>query len=291
MKSDTLEIKLDDREPPRVIPPEERDEFYVSMGYKETGVAPMGIFVVDEINYSGPVRELTVRARATDMVANFKAPRTKEWGDTTISAVVEEIAGRHGYIPKVGGEVAAIQLPHLNQTEESDMHLLTRLAEEYGAVFKPVYKTLVFMPPGEAKSASGRDLPTVMLTKKDIQRWNTILAKRGKYKSVRARWRDIEKGEDVEVTIGGGDPEFLLRNTYPNHELAKAAAQSKYDALQRGVGTINLTVEGDVRLGAEGKVEINNLRGANGTWVIEQAVHTITKKDGYKCDIEGAVPK
>jgi hypothetical protein len=25
--------------------------------------------------------------------------------------------------------------------------------------------------------------------------------------------------------------------------------------------------------------------------VIEQAVHTHTKKDGYLCDIEGAVPK
>jgi hypothetical protein len=33
------------------------------------------------------------------------------------------------------------------------------------------------------------------------------------------------------------------------------------------------------------------VHGANGTWVIEQVVHTITKKDGYVCDVEGAVPK
>lgn len=48
--------------------------------------------------------------------------------------------------------LAGIHVTHLDQTEEPDLHLLTRLAREHGAVAKPVAGFLVFVPRGEAKA-------------------------------------------------------------------------------------------------------------------------------------------
>ncbi len=63
--------------------------------------------------------------------------------------------------------LASIALPHTDQSHESDMNLLSRLAKRYDAVAKPAGGTLVFTRRGIAKSASGQDLARITLTPKD----------------------------------------------------------------------------------------------------------------------------
>jgi hypothetical protein len=55
--------------------------------------------------------------------------------------------------------LALIAIEHIDQSNESDLHLLTRLARQHGAVSKPVAGFRGFVSKGEAKSATGQQLP------------------------------------------------------------------------------------------------------------------------------------
>jgi phage protein D len=84
--------------------------------------------------------------------------------------MVTRIAAEHGLLPKVSEALGAVSVIHLDQNEESDLHLLTRLARESGAVAKPVAGYLLFVSRGEAKSASGRELPTIKVPPSQVIR-------------------------------------------------------------------------------------------------------------------------
>ena len=154
-------------------------ELEILLGYKETGLVRMGAFKVDGVSVTGPPDGVSVTARAADMKSGLKARRTRSWDGTTLGDMVRTVAQEHGYGARVNADLDRVNLPHVDQTEESDMQLLTRLAKDNGAVFKPAGGNLVLAPRGEAKSASGAAMPSVQLARKDLVSWTMQAADRG----------------------------------------------------------------------------------------------------------------
>ena len=62
IKSDTVEIKLDDRDA-LIAWPEHGAELEVLLGYQKSGLTRMGLYVVDEVEHGGPPNALTIRAK------------------------------------------------------------------------------------------------------------------------------------------------------------------------------------------------------------------------------------
>jgi uncharacterized protein len=289
-KSDTVEIRLDDRKN-RISLPSQGAELVVRLGYKGAGLSAMGVYTVDEVGLSGPVETLTIRGRAANMLKGLKAPRSRSFDNITIGALVATIADEHGYRPKTASSLSGIALPHIDQTEESDLNLLTRLADKNGAVAKPGGGMLVFAPGGEAKSATGKEMPTVVLTRGDLEKWTVAMTKRDKYASVTARYRDLDAGVDVEVTAGSGEPVYTDRRSYLDRETAARAAEAKLSALSRGASTIELTCGGDPRLAAEAKINVSGVRsGVDGEWSVTRVTHVYSDQ-GYRCEVSGETPK
>lgn len=290
VKSDSLEIRLDDRAP-GIEMPRTGAKLSVSLGYEETGLADMGEYTADEIGLELSPRTMTIRGRSADMRQAIKAPKTRPWDNVSLGDIVSTIAGEHGYTPHTGNDLAAIVITHLDQTEESDLHLLTRLAAQYGAMAKPAGGTLFFVKKGKVKSAGGNALPTVELSLADITSGSVTLAERGKYKAVRAEWFDTGTAEKKAVTVGSGEPLYTLRHTYPDASGAKAAAEAKLTDLAHGVLTIRLGLPGDTRLMAEGAVLLSGIRsGIDGEWRIKRVTHSLSSS-GYSCEIEGEKPE
>jgi len=284
--SDTVEIRLDDRAPAIALP-RTGAKLEVYLGYRETGLARMGLFTVDEITLEGPPDSLAIRARAADLRQGLKEPRTRSFDNIRIGDLVSTIAAAHGYTPQVAPDLAALSLVHLDQTEESDLNLLTRLAEDHGAVAKPMADALLFVPRGQAKSFSGKALPVVTKGRGDLSRWNVTLAERNKYLAVEARWRDLAAAADVTIVVGSGEPVFRIRNSYPDAATALAAAKAKLAAFERGAGTLSGGCRGDISLGAEGELHLAGIRpGVDGKWTLRQVVHVIGD-GGYSCEFEG----
>jgi len=289
-KSDTAELRLDDRGG-HIELPRKGAELDVSLGY-EQALVKMGVYVVDELELNSPPATLTIRARAANMRKSLKEHKTRAFDEMTLSALVQTIATEHDLEPRIGETLAAIPIPHIDQTEESDLHLLTRLAKDHDAVAKPAGGYLLFVPRGEAKSATGKTLPALTLTPGDVSDYRVTLADRGRYQAVKANWHNTETGERIEVKVGEGKPVFTLRHTCPDAEQAKAAARGKLDALSRGTATLSLTLKpGNPQVAAESKLTLTGFRdGIDGDWTATQVDHELNDS-GYSTRIQAETPK
>jgi hypothetical protein len=288
--SDSAEITLDDRDGVIALP-RTGAQLEIGMGYKESGVLTMGRYVVDEISLSSNPQTLRIRSRAADLRQGLKRPRTRPWEDVSVSDIVSTIAAEHGYEPKVAQALASEQIKHLDQLDESDLHFLTRLARERGAIAKPAGGMLLFVPPGEAKSASGKNLPAITLDRNEFTRWSVTIAERGKYLSVIARWHDPDTATEHSVTVGEGDPTYTIRRLYPDEATATSAARAQLDAFTRGVATLRATGPGNPTFVGESPLTISGVRsGVDGSWSVTRVTHRIDK-GGYTCDIEAEIPK
>lgn len=284
-QSDTLEITLDDRDS-QIAMPSTGTTLAVSLGYQETGMTPMGKYVVDEVSFSSPPQTMAIRAHAADMRAQMKAPKTKTWGKITIGDLVKQIASNHGLTARVAKELLSQEIHYLYQTEESDLHLLTRIAMNYGAVTKPVNGHLLLASKGEAKSISGKLIAPMTLTREDITSWQVSFAERGMYGAVEGSWYDKEASLKEKVKYGSGEPVYMLRHTIDNKEELMRKVKSTFERLQRGTGTLSLTLPGNRQLFAEGKLTLSGFRdGVDGLWNIIRVQHSLSDS-GYRCQVE-----
>lgn len=289
MESDSIEIELDDHESIIELP-RTGATLDVSLGYAGGSASLSASFMVDEIESSGPPQTLTLRGRAADLRQGLKATKTKSWNDTTLGAIVSTIATENGYEPRISAELAAIKIEHEDQTGESDMHFVTRLARRYDATTKPVSGKLVFVTRGSGKSASGQALPVLTLTREEITSWRASLPERGRYKSVTATYHDKGRASQMSVTVGEGVPTLTLRHTYASKATAIKAAKGRLTAISRGQATLSLTLPGRPELSAEGQIRMTGIRpGVDGLWSITEVSHTLNHQ-GYVMQIEAEVP-
>lgn len=108
----------------------------IALGYKETGIFPIGVYTVNEVTIQGPPKTLLIKAHATNLRISLKAKVSKEWRQITIENLVKEIAQKHGYGYKVAEEFKNVLIPHINQVDENDISLLTKIATEREAMAK-----------------------------------------------------------------------------------------------------------------------------------------------------------
>ncbi|MCU7933745.1 MAG: hypothetical protein KZQ99_02555 [Candidatus Thiodiazotropha sp. (ex Dulcina madagascariensis)] len=275
-QSDTVSITLDNRDR-RISMPEKGAVLLVSLGYRDTGVLFNGRYTVDEVSVYGTPLTMTIAGKAADMRAGMKERKTRAFTNTTLGDLVATVAADHGMTAKVGDDLASVAVARVDQTNESDIHLLTRLAADYGAVSKPANGFLLFVKRGQAKSASGQLIPPVAITADQVSNYRFTFADRGKYKSVIAHWHNTATGEREPVSAGDGRPAYTLRGSYPDQPAASAAAAAKLASLQRGEGTGSITLPGDPRLAAEGIVTLSGfMDGVDGDWLASRVAHSLT---------------
>lgn len=291
IQADTGEIVLDDRDY-RIEWPKHGAELQMSLGYRGQPLRPLGSYVVDEVTYHGPPNTLTIRAKAADMIASLKAPKVREWSQLSIGKIVEQIAAEHQLQPKVSASKASMVIPHIDQTDESDLHLLTRLAKQVDAVAKPANGYLLFVNKGEVKAASGQTLPTVTIASHHILQHRLTQADRGKYSSVRTYWHNTDTATCMAAMSGGGEPIYTVRDPYPDAKQAADAGYAKLTQLQRGQASLSLTLIGNTQLQAEGLITVSGLRHPiNGDWLVQRVHHQLDANQGFTTQVEAAVPE
>jgi phage protein D len=75
------------------------------------GLVHKGSFKVDEVNHSGPPDQIRIRARAADFTSAIRNRREQSWANTTLGAVLQDIAGRNALALRIAPDLAAIALP------------------------------------------------------------------------------------------------------------------------------------------------------------------------------------
>ncbi|WP_264328550.1 contractile injection system protein, VgrG/Pvc8 family [Wolbachia endosymbiont (group A) of Andrena hattorfiana] len=283
---DIVEVHVDYRDENLNVP----NELNIALGYKEFGIFPMGIYTVNEVTIQGPPKTLLIKAHATNLRISLKAKVSKEWRQITIENLVKEIAQKHGYGYKVAEEFKNVLIPHINQADESDISLLTKIATEREAMAKLAGGYILFIPKGKAKSATGKALGTTAIRPQDTINWKVHFTV-SRYNSVIAKWHSYEKGATISETVGSGSPSYIIQTLYSNAESALSAANAKIKQLKRNNAVLDITMPGNPELFAEAKLSLLEFhQDIDGEWIIDRAEHLLDGS-GYRTALSASISK
>ncbi|ENM3516801.1 phage baseplate assembly protein V [Escherichia coli] len=238
--------------------------------------------------------------------------REKSWHKTTVGEVVKEIAARHKLKMALGKDLSDKPVEHIDQTNESDGSFLMRLARQYGAIASVKNGNLLFIRQGQGKSATGKPLPVITITRKDGDSHRFTLADRGAYTGVIASWlhtREPAKKESTTVKrkrrtkkqkkepeakqgdylVGTDENVLVLNRTYANRSNAERAAKMQWERLQRGVASFSLQLaEGRADLYTEMPVKVSGFKQPidDAEWTITTLTHTVSPDNGFTTSLE-----
>lgn len=241
IEADQLSITLSDHDGLLSIPPTGA-LIRVWLGWSDNGLIDKGTYTVDETEHSGAPDVLTIRARSVDLRKSLKTKRERSWSNTTLGDVLGDIALGNGLSTTIAGNLDGLPILQLDQANESDANLISRIGEEFDAVVTVKAGCLLCLPAGGGKSASGADLPHITLTRADGDQHRYLQADRDSYDGVRAYFYDVNSAEKQHAIAGSGENLKDLRHTYTDRQSALRAARAEFNRLQRGSATLSYTL-------------------------------------------------
>ncbi|EBK6280383.1 phage late control D family protein [Salmonella enterica] len=310
-EADQLDLELDDADG-LIALPRRGAVIQLALGWKGQPLFPKGAFTVDEIEHSGAPDRLTIRARSADFRETLNTRREKSWHQTTVGEVVKEIAARHNLKVALGQDLTNKALDHMDQTNESDASFLMKLARQYGAIASVKDGNLLFIRQGQGRTASGKPLPVITITRKAGDGHRFTLADRGAYTGVIASWlhtREPRKKETTSVKrrrkkattpkepeakqgdylVGTDENVLVLNRTYANRSNAERAAKMQWERLQRGVASFSLQLaEGRADLYTEMPVKVTGFKQPidDAEWTITTLTHSVSPDNGFTTSME-----
>lgn len=295
VSSDTFSAELHDGPPDFLALPRKGAVVVPSLGYRETGVRPMGRFTVDQVRAKCLPYGVSISGKAADLRRpELKQQRERHWDGRTVREIVEEIAGEAGLAPRVSDAVGGHVYEWLGQQDETNLHFLERLARRHNALFAIKEGNLIFAERGSGTALSGAALGTVLITPARAIEGSISFDynDRTAYAKVVAYYQDRDTAERVEIEVEG-DPEaeggvFRIPEPFADPAEADRAAQSKAKQLKRGQGNASVEIPGDTSVVAGAPLIFAGIRpGLDGVpYVVETATHTISKSNGYRTKID-----
>lgn len=283
--ADQLEIVIDDTDG-RVALPKTGDQLTVSIGWKSgpdvtIGLVLKGNFLVDDISHEGPPDTIRITARSADFTSksDFRTRRQQAWTNTSVGAVLHDIAARNSWQLKVAPDVASIQLASVHQSRESDAALLRRLGREHDCLATIKNGFLLFQRVGAGKTAGGTTLPTYVFARRDGDRHHFQLTKREEVEGVSASYHDRGQGKHVRIVSGTAKGAKHLSRVYPNAAAARRAADAARTRAKRQPAKLDITAAyGVADLGVERPVTVKGFKAEIDAtpWLIAEVAHRIT---------------
>lgn len=288
VEADQLSITLSDHDSLLTIPPKGA-VLHLWLGWSDIGLVDKGTYTVDETEHSGAPDVLSIRARSADLRKGLKTKRERSWSNTTLGDVLGDIAIGNGLTATIASALDGLPILQLDQANESDANLISRLGEEFDAVASIKAGCLLCLPAGGGKTASGMDLPHIVLTREDGDQHRYLQAERDSYDGVRAYYYDVNSAKKQEAIAGGGDNLKDLRHTYSDRQSALRAARAEFRRLQRSSATLSYTLAmgrpdliPELTYTLQGvKAEIDEI-----IWYGGNVQHSLSANGGYTVSLE-----
>ena len=292
-KSDTVQIELEDS-PPAAIP-RKGAIIKVWMGYLRGGIAYMGAFTADEVEANCLPYSLRITGKAADLRAEMKQNREVHWDDTSVADIVSDVAKRHGLIPRVAGAVGSHVYKWFGQQDESDIHVLERLAKRHNALFSVKDGHLIFAELGSGLSALGAALTPVIVRPGDIVEGSCRVrfADRTAYKDVIGYYHDRDRGERVEIKVASspdGSATYRIGEPFADEEEARRAVEAKAKELLRAGTSTSVQIVGRPSARGGAPLIYAGVRaGADGVpFILDTARHRSTK-ESYTTNLDAKI--
>ena len=296
--SDTAEIVFANTSTvSRFVMPQPGAEIEVALGYLGR-FKKMGLYIADEVEESSPPRQIVVSgtAKAQGETQSGMAPisqqKTRSWpAGLTMEAIVKTIAGENGLKSGITEAAAKIVPGHIDQIDESDLSVLTRVAATHDLVAKPAGGVLFVGRRADGVKAGGGKTPVIEISETGVTRWAMRRSLGEVTGTVIATYRDIELGKDVEVKIGDKPPVRRLRQRFRSEDEARAVADAEARRAGRAKEGLEIEMPGNPSIVAEGRiVPIGFSSSASGEWVATSVTHAVSES-GYITSIRAERPQ
>lgn len=290
-EADQLDIELDDGDDAITLPPRGAT-IALQLGWAGQSLEDKGTYIVDELEHTGAPDRLTITARSAELRTGLTTKRQKSWHGHTLGDIVRSIATANALTPAIAAALANVVIDHIDQADESDANLLTRLAIDNDAIATVKAGRLLFIRAGGATTAGGTALDPVTLTRADGDRHRYHVADRAGYTAVQANYHDRDSATQQHVLVGAetidsteqspNEPTAgntkTLRHIYASRANALRAARAEWQRLQRGVATCQITLAtGRVDLFPEIPVRLSGFKTEidAADWIITRATHSL----------------
>ncbi|WP_024550770.1 phage late control D family protein [Siccibacter turicensis] len=314
-EADTLTLEIDDTDG-LVELPARGAVLALSLGWKGSGLIRKGTFTVTQVTFSGAPDKVSIVANSADFRGSLNVKREASYHDTTLSAVVSQVAARNGLTSAVAPALAGIAIRHIDQSMESDIAFLTRLAGKNGAEATIKNGSVLFLQPGQGTTVSGQPIAPLAITRGAGDSHAFTIADRMAYTGVIASWLNtaVPDPQANSVTLnrkradappvsaahpraqatmpagqakaenylmGEADNAFVLTESFNSKEEAVRAAKAKWDALQRSAATFNITLAmGRADLYPETPVTVSGFKRVidSQQWTIKKLDHSLDNR-------------
>lgn len=319
-EADELTIELSDHDG-KLAFPARNVLLEVAIGWQDEELVNKGRYVVDELSYSGSPDKLTIRARSADLRGSLSTKQERSWHNIRLGKLIEQIAQENKLTAKCDPSYSEQLIPHIDQTDESPISFLSRLAEQYDAIATVKNGNLLFIPTAGAKSANGKALPTIEIRKNIGDSYQFSLNESDNYKAVRAYWHNFDNGKKGEVIIDENskvvrqsritktgkvskqkqnvliqhkpitaDTEQIktIRHVYKYEGQAINGAKAMFDKLQRGIATFSIQLAlGNPELMPERPATLSGFKDEidSTDWIISKVSHQLSNS-GFTSSVE-----
>lgn len=287
LDSDELEITLDDRDG-AVTLPETGAGLELSLGYQETGLTRIGQFRVDEVESSGPPQTVIIRGRPANLAGSIRQARRHSWEGVQLEQIVKDIAARNKLKPVCRVKATVSRVDQMN---ESDLHFLTRIAQQYDATATVKGGQVLVLPRGgQAKSVSGKTLPVLVLSRRDVTNWHFKRSDRAAAGGAVARSHDKKTGKTLSIYVPDAEHKEksprVIRHGAASKGAAGAVAKAASNRARRAELTMQLRLPGRADVVAERQLRTQALKvGIDHLWTVDAVVHDYSRS-GWETSLE-----
>ena len=290
LDADELTLTLDDHDGALALP-KRGVKLQCWMGFEDAGIHDMGIYIVDSSEWAGTPDTISIRAKSADFKSSLKSGHSQSYHNKTLGEIAETVAKRQQLTLSIKPELVSIDVGHVDQTDESDIHLLTRLCHQYGAVVNIKHGKLLIFTANSNVSASGHPLDITTITRQTGDQFRySVEDRQSDYDNVSASYQDTKTA--TRKTVNNNEAKTKtrrLKGTYKSKEAATAAANAEAKRIKEEQAKFSITtayaypaVTTESPITLQGfKADIDALK-----WTVDKATHTYGKSSGLTTQLE-----
>lgn len=317
--ADQVELQLDDSDGLLTMP-RRGATLRVWIGWKGAPLIDKGSFTVDELEHAGAPDTLTITGRSVDFRESLNVKKERSFHGKKLSEIIDTLAKNNGLLSVLSTSLKDEVIDHIDQTNESDAAFLVRLAKMFDTIPTVKDGRLLFVRAGLALTATGKAMPSVVITRSSGDHHRFSVADRDAYTGVVAYWHDKKKAEkktvklkrrkrkkvataepvvvdtttpaavvkENELLIGSDENVKHLRYIYATQKYAERAAKTAWQRLQRGVAEFSITLAmGRPELITELPITVKGFKPQidEGSWLSTKVIHNIND-NGYTSQLE-----
>lgn len=238
--------------------PKKGAKIEVGLGFGQE-LVDKGTYVVDAVHSggSGP-RIIQIVARAFSKSNSYghstvQSQRLRSFDNITLGDLLNTVATEHGLTPRVPDELSGQVLSHVDQLEESDMNMITRIASAYGAVSKISHGYWVLSPRDATTTISGNDLKKYTVRRDMTSTWEYHSnsdhpdSSSGGSGTQVIWYYDLTTGERKNFTIGSGEP-VMQEGTFSSLADAQVYAASISTTSKKKLVGMSMTMPAELEM-------------------------------------------